>query len=156
MNPRQLQVCLGVAAGLLGLGLFAPCMTLHPAFGEITPLVRLLKPDLTAPGTHIRSALAGGGDAGVSKTGTSMAAPHVAGVVALLRQARAEWTPKEIKACLLNTAQAEIYGSGGHPEEGGSGLPVAMTRQGAGRVQIASALETTLLAYAGGEGVVAT
>ena len=52
MNPRQLQVCLAVAAGLLGLGLFAPCMTLHPAFGDITPLVRLLKPDLTAPSTY--------------------------------------------------------------------------------------------------------
>ena len=52
MNPRQLQVCLGVAAGLLGLGLFAPCMTLYPAFGDITPLVRLLKPDLTAPTTY--------------------------------------------------------------------------------------------------------
>jgi paraquat-inducible protein A len=52
MNPRQLQVCLGVAAGLLGLGLFAPCMTLHPGFGEFTPLVRLINPELTVPTTY--------------------------------------------------------------------------------------------------------
>ena len=52
MDARQLQLCLAVAAGLLGLSLFAPCMTLHPAFGEMTPLVRLLNPDLTAPTTY--------------------------------------------------------------------------------------------------------
>ena len=56
-----------------------------PGWPFDVPIYRTLtlKPDLTAPGTHIRSALAGGGDEGVSKTGTSMAAPHVAGAAAL-------------------------------------------------------------------------
>ncbi len=44
-----------------------------------------MKPDLSAPGTTVRSCVPGGTYA--NKTGTSMAAPHVAGTVALLLSA---------------------------------------------------------------------
>ena len=40
----------------------------------------------------------------VSGTGTSMAAPHAAGLCALLLQAEPTLTPQTIKACLMQTA----------------------------------------------------
>ena len=63
------------------------------------------KPDVTAPGVSILSALVGSGTAGARLTGTSMASPHVAGLVALLAEAHPDWSPAQLKAALMGTAQ---------------------------------------------------
>ena len=66
----------------------------------------LLKPEITAPGVAIISAHAGHGVRGIQSSGTSMATPHISGVVALLRQYRPQVNPAYIKGML--TAQAKI------------------------------------------------
>ncbi len=63
-----------------------------------------LKPDITAPGVSIQSAGNGTGNGMVIMSGTSMAAPHVAGVAALTRQAHPKWKKVEdLKAAIVNT-----------------------------------------------------
>lgn len=60
-----------------------------------------IKPNLVAPGVDILSAKPGGG---LSKQdGTSMAAAHVAGVAALLFQAKPEATVEEVEQALLTS-----------------------------------------------------
>ncbi|TLN19936.1 hypothetical protein FDZ74_05775, partial [bacterium] len=63
-----------------------------------------LKPEITAPGVAIFAAAMGTGAEGVSMGGTSMAAPHVAGVAALMKEAHPDWSVEQIKAAMMSTA----------------------------------------------------
>ena len=62
----------------------------------------IIKPELVGPGTAIRSSYSGGGYRVIS--GTSMAAPFVAGAVALLREYNPDATVAEIKNALILSA----------------------------------------------------
>ncbi len=71
----------------------------------LTAYGHLLKPDVGAPGGQILSsttAFAGGPFAVFD--GTSMAAPHVTGAVALLLQRHRGWSPGQVKSALVLTA----------------------------------------------------
>ena len=97
-----------------------------------------LKPDLAAPGFNIQSARAGGGSSSLLSAGTSMAAPHVVGVAALLLEQHQDWTPNSIKAAMMNTAiQIRDENNEPYPE----------SRAGAGRVNPKMAIETSVIVF---------
>jgi hypothetical protein len=85
-----------------------------------------LKPDILAPGVDIISTYLDGTYA--SASGTSMAAPHVAGAAALIKQMHPAWTPEEIRSSLMNTAHD---------------LGLNVHTQGVGRLQVDRAVPTS-------------
>ena len=98
----------------------------HPDFvaffssrGPVSPFY--MKPDIVAPGAFINTTNPGGNYKIVS--GTSFAAPHVAGTAALVLQKNPQLTPEELKSILMTTSDmvsneynerfpAEVAGSG--------------------------------------------
>ncbi|HON44114.1 MAG TPA: S8 family serine peptidase [Planctomycetota bacterium] len=72
------------------------------------------KPDIVAPGVNVPSLWKNGGTNTIS--GTSMATPHVAGLCALILQAKPGLTPAKVKALIMDTAfgkaEANVYGKG--------------------------------------------
>ncbi len=97
----------------------------------------LVKPEIAAPGNAIVSAKMGGGAQGESMSGTSMAAPHMSGVMALLKQAHPTLTASELKALAVGTAKSMVDDKK---------VPYSISRQGAGRVQVLAALDAKLIA----------
>ncbi|MCM3116167.1 S8 family serine peptidase [Neobacillus sp. MER 74] len=98
-----------------------------------------IKPDIVAPGVAINSTIPGGY---LSLQGTSMAAPHVAGACALIKQAHPDWSPEQIKAALMNTAIPLAKSSTAtNPRQS----YYRTFEQGAGRIQVDQAIKTSTL-----------
>ncbi len=96
----------------------------------------LIKPEISGPGANVISAAHGTGDKSIQFSGTSMSGPHLAGVMALMRQAFPKASVQELKARILNTAKI-MTANGAH---------VPVSRQGAGRVQVEEALKASVIA----------
>lgn len=86
----------------------------------------LLKPEISAPGFNVVSAGMGQGNKGVRMSGTSMAGPHITGVMALLKQTHPELSSLELKSLLMGHAKTITDADK---------KTYQLSRQGAGRVQ---------------------
>ncbi len=95
-----------------------------------TPISLQMKPDVTAPGVNILSSLPGNQWSAHNWSGTSMAAPHVAGAAAVLRERHPTWTVEQIKSALEST---------GDPVRSTADTEVPSTREGGGRIDLARA-----------------
>ncbi|ATP39013.1 hypothetical protein CSE16_02675 [Solibacillus sp. R5-41] len=104
-----------------------------------------IKPDVSAPGTNIMSTIpmykadfpdVNYDEAFDRKTGTSMATPHIAGIVALVKQANPDWNAFDVKVALSNTAKVLDKSK------------YDVFAQGAGRVDAYAAAHPDVLAYA--------
>ncbi len=95
----------------------------------------LLKPEIAAPGSRVISAAMGQGTKTVQMDGTSMAAPHMSGAMALIKQARPGLTSEELKSLAMSSSKILNNKQG----------LVATTLQGAGRVQIDQALKSPIV-----------
>ena len=93
-----------------------------------------ISPDVAAPGVSIASADVGSGNGAAILSGTSMAAPHVAGVAALSVQAHPKWTAPQVAASVVSTADPE--------KVAGQNLVIG----GVGLVDAAQAVSTTVTA----------
>jgi hypothetical protein len=117
-----------------------------------------LKPDVVAPGVNVRSATNGSDTAYATLSGTSMAGPHVSGVVALLWSARPDLVRNiaATKQILTSTADPAVGGGSGC---GGSSV-VPNNNFGWGLVNALAASSTghvlTVSKTGGGAGTVAS
>ena len=83
------------------------------------PVRDIVKPDVTAPGVNIlagftpETANSMPDETFAYLSGTSMSTPHVAGVAALLMQARPDWGPSVVKSALMTSARQDLVQSDG-------------------------------------------
>ncbi len=99
--------------------------------GGPTPISLQMKPDVSAPGVAILSSVPPRLGSWSQFSGTSMAAPHVAGGAALLRQRHPGWSVQQIKSALELTGKPVLSGS--------LQAEVSTTREGGGLIQLPAA-----------------
>ncbi|XP_064947525.1 subtilisin-like protease SBT5.3 [Musa acuminata AAA Group] len=113
----------------------------------------ITKPDVAAPGVNILAAYSQAPKKDKDflnpsvpyhlLSGTSMACPHVAGVVGLLKTLHPDWSPAAIKSAILTTAT--ILDDAGNPIKNFMGSQTDPWRFGAGNIQPNSAMDPGLV-----------
>ncbi|GJN40627.1 hypothetical protein PR202_gb29873 [Eleusine coracana subsp. coracana] len=136
----------------------SPSVAAFSSRGPSGTLPYVLKPDIAAPGVDILAAFTEYvGPAEVTSdarrsdyailSGTSMACPHVSGVMALLRAARPEWSPAAMRSAVMTTARTQD--NTGAPMRDHDGTEATAFAHGAGNVHPNRAVDPGLVYDAG-------
>ena len=111
----------------------------HPDFvayfssrGPVSPFY--IKPDIVAPGAFINTTDTNGNYK--ISSGTSFAAPHVAGTAALILQKNPQLSPQELKSILMTTSEI-VY------DQFDDRFPIEVS--GNGRIEVSKAINACLL-----------
>jgi Subtilase family/PA domain len=103
------------------------------------------KPDLSAPAEVTAVATNRSGNQVRNFNGTSSATPHVAGMMALLREFHPTWSVQELNALACNTATHDLFTTAGGSTQFGVG------RIGAGRIDLTNAANANVIAFNGSD-----
>ncbi|MBY5993073.1 S8 family serine peptidase [Ferrimonas balearica] len=117
--------------------------------GPSTTNPNVMAPTVAAPGVDVFAAYAndrlftldGFGMNWAMISGTSMASPHVAGAMALIKAARPDWTPAQIQSALTTTASKVAV----HVDDYGNTGPVGYDDAGAGVINVDRAVMASLV-----------
>ncbi|HZT93450.1 MAG TPA: S8 family serine peptidase [Gaiellaceae bacterium] len=128
-SPANTPAAITAAASTLGGHGTHPDHIASFSSGGPTPVSLELKPDVTAPGVGVLSSVPAHDFELLD--GTSMAAPHVSGAVALLLQRHPTWSVEQVKSALASTG--DVVHPDGHAGE------VSVLREGGGRIDLVRA-----------------
>ena len=121
-----------------------------------------VKPDVSAPGVAVLAAVppasllgalaATAGEPNyIAIDGTSMASPHTAGAVTLIKQAHLDWSPDVLRTVLINTA-TNMRSQTGAPKTDGPDAD-SIIAQGGGLIDVFHAVNAKALMGVAGDGI---
>ena len=134
---QTVNVSISPAAGIPLVGGMASTSSRGPSISG-----QSIKPEIGAPGASV-SAEVGTGTGETAFSGTSGAAPMVAGAAALMRQAFPNRSPEKIKAMLMNSAETAVFTNPALLP----GELAPITRIGAGELRVDRAIAQTAIAW---------